>query len=151
MGGDPVNFSDPFGLCPTKEGLLNRLLGRTTPACKSRDEAATKALDAVPTGGWRERCGEIVRADDGYRYTPSRPGDAIRCGIKTGTEGYEGAYHTHPDPRPDTEPEEFSDGDGELADKTEKPVYVKTPSGKIKRKDPDPDKKAKGSEKTIRP
>lgn len=152
--GDPVNFSDPFGLCP-EAGWLRRALGLAGAACRTRDEAAIRALDAAPTGGDIEHCGEIVSSDGGYRYTTARPGGATRCGVRVGRPDYEGAYHTHPDPTPTTRPEEFSgdpgeDGDKRLGDQYGKPVYLKTPSGAIKRYDPDPAKKRGGQVTTIR-
>ena len=148
-GGDPINNSDPFGLCPEKEGLFNRLIGRRTPACKTRDEAAVLALAARPAGGWREWCGEIIASGGGFRFTAARPGTAINCGIHPFREDYEGAYHTHPSPTSSTQPEEFSSDDMRIGDDYQKPVYVKTPSGAVKKYAPDPAKEKRGKQTFI--
>ena len=50
-GGDPVTYSDPYGLCKQRTGI-GRVLNLFDKPCSSRDEAARRALAEV-----RERPG----------------------------------------------------------------------------------------------
>jgi hypothetical protein len=149
-GGDPVNYSDPFGLCSVHTGLLGGIMRFFDPACKTRDEAAKVALGHVRGRlGIRqtEFVGEIVKDGAGFRYTGPRPGGSTSAGVDVDVPGYEGAYHSHPD-RKGYDAEHFSSGDPsdkKLADDTAKPLYVLTPRGRELRYDPDPKKKQQGT------
>ncbi len=100
-GGDPVNFSDPFGLCRQ---------GTNEPECKSRDEAAKEAMKRIFKKSVKENkeyAGEIVKVGKGkYVYTTARGGTTANASVNTGVPGYDGYYHSHggPDPRYDSCP-----------------------------------------------
>lgn len=83
--------------------------------------------------------GEVVRRGSGFRYTQRR-GTEASVSIDTDARGYEAAWHTHGGPNPRYDSEKFSDNDRDIADNTEKPIYVVTPSGRMKRYEPDPNK-----------
>jgi Domain of unknown function (DUF4329) len=149
--GDPINNSDPFGLCPEKRSLIGWLLQRENPACTTRDEAARRALEVIGPDRRSEWSGEIISdPDGGFRFTKARtlslPTQSI---VYPGRPDYEGAYHNHPGGVPGTLPNEFSRGDKGLADDTKKPIYVLTPSGEIRRYDPDPARRGNGEESTV--
>lgn len=131
--GDPIQFSDPFGLCP---------------GCKyaTKDEAAIAAMKEIEKPSRRENVeygGEILKTSDGsYTYTKPRT-QGKEAGFKPNTRvaGYEGAYHSHggESPEGDHKMDEHPSSDDELAaSKTKKPVYTVTPGGKMWRSDPHP-------------
>jgi len=132
-GGDPINFSDPFGLCK------RRLFGLLGKRCKSRDEAALRAVEAIESKGAARMArvefgGEIVQYDDGtFQYTGPRQGLRRSVRIKTGRRGFAGFYHSHPADGSAN----FSPQDVGIADRTGEPAYVLTPGGVLKRYDPD--------------
>jgi RHS repeat-associated protein len=148
--GDPVNFSDPFGLCRLRSGAL-RLMNLFDGACASRDEAATKALREVGTGGKWEYAGEIVAdRQGGFRYSKPRTSRSqTTAPVRPTRQNYEGLYHSHV-AAPGYLVEEFSPtNDKRLGDDHGKPVYLLTPSGLIKRYDPDPAKQRQGNVSVI--
>lgn len=151
-GGDPVNFSDPFGLCRQWTGIF-KLLNVIQPACKTTDEAARRAFVSIRRkymSKYLEFGGEIVAdPNGGFRYVkPRTDGSRVKLDIYPSVEGYEGAYHNHP-PTPGYIPNQFSDADKDLADKTGKPIYMLTPSGVIMRYSPDPERKRGGNVETV--
>lgn len=148
--GDPINFWDPFGLCRKRWGIFNLFSSK----CQTRDEAARRGMQSVHGRSVREDReygGEIVSAPGGgFQHTKGRGGSEHNVGIRTSTQGYEGAYHTHGADNPGYDDENFSDdGDKKLADDTQKPVYVATPSGRMMRYDPDPNRNRQGRETEI--
>jgi hypothetical protein len=95
-GGDPVNFSDPFGLfrdcrkvrCPTVERILASRGFRQI----AREAFAASQQDGLERGGFLYlnadgsiRAGEIVVGKQGEVELPPAPDDAIA------------EFHTHPD------------------------------------------------------
>jgi len=145
-GGDPINFSDPFGLC--QEGTKEK-------PCKTRDEAARQGMRKIEKRSVkqdREYSGEIVKLGPGrYEYTAPQRGDQASSPVDTHVSDYDGYYHSHGANDPQYDNEHFSGCtapdtcDKSIADDTGKPGYVVTPSGRMLRYDPDPKKKQQGN------
>ena len=93
--------------------------------------------------------GELVRSGRGFRFTTPKRGNEASVPIDPNVRHYEGAYHSHgaADPRYDSE--NFSDEDRDVADATQRPVYVVTPSGRMRRYDADPQRQRQGVESEI--
>jgi RHS repeat-associated protein len=149
-GNNPASFTDPFGLCQQ---------GTAEPKCKSRDEAAKKAMSSIYQASLadnQERGGEIVALGKGrYVYAPPRGGDVSGFELHANVPGYDGYYHSHGAKDPNYLSEEFSSCspptscDKSVADKYQKPGYLVTPSGRMLRYDPDPKKQQNGKTTDI--
>jgi hypothetical protein len=92
----------------------------------------------------REFGGEIVQdSDGGFWYTGPRRGLRTQVTLYPRISGYEGAYHGHAGwTRKGAEV--FSPDDMRIADEFGKPMYLVTPSGRMLRYDPDPERKRQG-------
>lgn len=99
----------------------------------------------------REFAGEIIADDNGYRYTPARRGSVAGATINIGISAYEGAYHSHGATDRRYLSEVFSDADRAIADRTRKPSFVVTPTGRMLRYDAhrDPRLRLQGTERSI--
>lgn len=147
-GGDPVNFSDPFGLCKLHSGFFKAVLSFFDPPCATADDAARQGMRSVYSKSVkenREYAGEVVRLGAGkFVYTEGQGGTVASSPVDVGISGYAGFYHSHgADSHGKYDDEHFSGagGDEEIADRTGKPRYVVTPKGAMLRYDPDPKKK----------
>ena len=148
--GDPVTYSDPYGLCPNcdRPGLAQL---SDTRLYATRDDAARAALSqaygpsvavtsANPIG--LEYGGEIIRDQvlGLYTYTsPRTNGAAASVTINSGAQGFDGWYHSHgANSNGQYNDNDFSRADKGISDSHGKPGYLVTPSGAMKRYDPDP-------------
>ena len=145
--GDPVSYSDPYG-------LMACLLGTNEAPCRSKDDAAKLAMQrnyAASVRSDTEFGGEILEVRPGeYMYT-ARVGSVDGVDIETSTPGFSGAWHTHGDFRLGYGSERFSGGpqdgyccDKAVGDETQGPVYLITPSARMLRYDPDPKRQQNG-------
>ena len=128
VSNDPINLIDPWGLAP----------GDSYP---TRDAAASDAMRDIygpSVTKDREHGGELYKKPDGsFSYTEPREGGPHSVGIRPGCPNYEGYYHSHgAESGPKYDDENFSGPDKKLANDTEKPAYVVTPSGQMKKYDP---------------
>lgn len=133
-------YTDPFGLCER---------GTKEPTCKTKDEAARKAMQKIykrSVNEDREYGGEIVEARNGkgYVYTHGRADREAAFTPNLNIKGYAGAYHSHGANNPKYDNEVFSgckapdSCDKSVGDEFKQPIYLVTPSGKMLRYDPDP-------------
>jgi RHS repeat-associated protein len=139
-GGDPINFSDPFGLCRQ---------GTKEVPCKTLNEAGRKAIRASNPRSIkenREYAGEIVKTGNGeYYYTTAKKGTTAGSQTDPNVPGYAADYHTHgADSKGVYDDEHFSPADKQTNDQSGKPGFLGTPSGKVLRYDPDPNNKQQG-------
>jgi hypothetical protein len=128
---DPVNRIDPWGLLPGQEYL-------------TAEEAGFNAVNDVLNKSrkeGREYCGNVYKTpNDRFSYTEACPGSKARCvcteceqtTIPEGTSRAATGYHTHGRNDPGYDNEEFSDWEKDVSDVFGRPVFVGTPSGKIK-------------------
>jgi hypothetical protein len=123
------------------------------------DDAAVDALDWVYNTypkSQNEFAGTVYKGDDGRYYATDpkegKPAESSPSYPKSGQRPL-ARYHTHAKCTPDHIEDEFSDGffeDKWKADFWETPSYLGTPGGYRKRYDPDPNKRGKGNETTLR-
>lgn len=152
-----VSYSDPYGLCANC-GAERSLVDKVKDAglYTSRDKAAVGGMQSI----WkrsvdenREYGGEIVNLGGLWRIEGPRKGDISAIPLYPGLPGYDGYFHSHGAYKKGYANEAFSrddpntqelDRDKGIADRTGKPGYLVTPSGVMKRYDPDPNKKGQG-------
>ncbi|HWM24140.1 MAG TPA: DUF4329 domain-containing protein [Chthoniobacterales bacterium] len=147
---DPINKTDPMGLAPGDPYA-------------TRDAAATDAMTDIARISVQkdlEFGGELYLREDGkFSYTAPREGGQHNSPMLKKIPNYEGYYHSHgKESGPKYDGENFSGkpndhldkkSDKKLADDTQKPGYLVTPSGEMKRYDPDPDKQRNGPVTTL--
>jgi RHS repeat-associated protein len=134
--GDPVNFSDPSGTCPTAGPFTRWWVYWRIPPCATREDAAIDAMTALikrRSAGMLKRweyCGEIIGNDDmGFRYVSPKQGQRYTCGpLNYGLANYAGYYHSHSGYH-GYDPERFSDDDMKIAHVTDEPAFLLTQSG----------------------
>ncbi len=151
-GSNPVMFTDPFGLDPCKlsGNCTQSQDGRDLAAAHARrDDAARAAMQQIAAPSVAQNIeyqGEIVNTGGEWTFTPPRPGAGAQGTVSPSTPGYDGYYHSHGASSGGAYlDEDFSyadpwgrGGDKGIADRTGKPGYLVTPSGTMKRYDPDP-------------
>ena len=128
-----INATDPLGLRP----------GDHFPTADAAGEDAIRFILPTSIAEQREYAGRICKCEKGNYYFATGP---FPGGKTTSTPGScpdgttpSGAYHTHPIRGPipgDNSPEDFSDDDTALLDGLHQPGYLGTPSGAIKKYDP---------------
>ena len=142
VGGDPVGWVDPWGLAP----------GDPYPTPDAAGEAAIRDINPTSIRENREYGGMICRYATGKCfYTPPNKGtkDSSHSGFCPAKSESEGNYHTHGAYDPHYDNENFSDRDKSNNDRNNRPGYLGTPSGDIKRYSPIPGKPHGGSVTTI--
>nr|WP_267873884.1 RHS repeat-associated core domain-containing protein [Massilia eurypsychrophila] len=125
VGGNPVNWADPFGLAPGDR-------------YKTADAAGIQAIrDINPTSIARnqEFAGRVYRSKDGsFSYTPPIPGKRASADFGSCPPGTEnaGQYHTHgADSNGRNHDYVFSNPDMEWSEKENVPSYLGVPNGVI--------------------
>jgi len=146
-GADPVNFSDPFGLCPDCKKLDWPVYGTREAAARGAMTKIYKPSVAVD----REYVGELQDIGLGlHAYTQGRQVGQAGGVFNSDLPGYEGYYHSHgADSHGRYDDDNFSGPDKRSADRRSVPAYLITPKGVMKRYDYDPNKKEQGAVTTI--
>jgi RHS repeat-associated protein len=157
-GGDPVTYSDPYGLCGScgeRGSVLEKFFAAKVYA--SRDAAAIAQMRVIEQPSVRENReyeGEILNIEGLWTVEGPRPFSATHGTVLWALPGYDGFFHSHgrelrgydnENFSPDDPTEAGLDGDKGTADMTGKPAYLVTPRGVMKRYDPDPNKQGKGT------
>lgn len=137
---DPINLIDRDALRP----------GESYPTA---NDAATQALDDVneqSINQCREYGGWVYRLPNGtWTYGKATKGSQHRTTLPLRPRGGS-PYHTHGCCEPDYNNEEFSGTDKDVSDRFGVPGFLGTPSGSMKRYDPDPARPRNGSVSNLR-